>query len=160
LSWLDAVYKALVLLVIACPCALVISTPVTVVSGLAAGARRGILVKGGSHLEAARGLKAIALDKTGTITEGRPRLVEWQPWAGHDRDEAQALAASLVARSDHPVSKAIAEGLPAAARAAGSREPSMGARCCWATTAPCTSAACAGPRWKRRCAGKRRRAAP
>ena len=76
-TWMQAVYKALVLLVIACPCALVISTPVTIVSGLAAAARRGILIKGGIYLEEARKLKAIALDKTGTITEGKPRLVDW-----------------------------------------------------------------------------------
>ena len=68
-TWVQAAYKALVLLVIACPCALVISTPVTIVSGLAAAARRGILIKGGMYLEGARKLKAIALDKTGTITE-------------------------------------------------------------------------------------------
>jgi Cd2+/Zn2+-exporting ATPase len=74
-SWTQALYKALVLLVIACPCALVLATPVTVVSGLAAAARRGILIKGGVYLEEARKLRAIALDKTGTITEGKPRLV-------------------------------------------------------------------------------------
>lgn len=75
-DWLESIYKALVLLVIACLCALVISTPVTVVSGLSAAARRGILIKGGTFLEQARLLKAVALDKTGTITEGRPRLVD------------------------------------------------------------------------------------
>jgi Cd2+/Zn2+-exporting ATPase len=114
LGWMAALYKALVLLVIACPCALVISTPVTVVSGLAAAARRGILVKGGTHLEGARRLKAVALDKTGTLTEGRPRLVDWQ-LRDADAGEArvQRLAASLAARSDHPVSQAIAAGLPA-----------------------------------------------
>ncbi len=112
-TWLQAAYKALVLLVIACPCALVISTPVTVVSGLAAAARRGILIKGGVHLEGARRLKAIAFDKTGTITEGRPRLVEWSTLDGAaDRDRVAAIVASLAGHSDHPVSKAIAEGLP------------------------------------------------
>ena len=75
-TWMQALYKALVLLVIACPCALVISTPVTVVSGLAAAARRGILIKGGVYLEGARKLRAIALDKTGTITEGKPPVGE------------------------------------------------------------------------------------
>ncbi len=111
--WLQAVYKALVLLVIACPCALVISTPVTIVSGLAAAARRGILIKGGVHLEGARHLKAVALDKTGTITEGKPRLVEWNTFkSAADGDHVVAIAASLAGHSDHPVSKAIAEGLP------------------------------------------------
>lgn len=75
-SWHDAAYKALVLLVIACPCALVISTTVTVVSGLSAAAWRSILIKGGVHLENARLLKAVALDKTGTVTQGKPKLVE------------------------------------------------------------------------------------
>ena len=111
LTWLEALYKALVLLVIACPCALVISTPVTVVSGLAAGARRGILIKGGTYLEDARLLKAVALDKTGTITEGKPKLVKWQVWGGADETEVQQMAASLAVRSDHPVSKAIVQGL-------------------------------------------------
>lgn len=111
LTWLEALYKALVLLVIACPCALVISTPVTVVSGLAAAARRGMLIKGGTYLETARLLKAVALDKTGTVTEGKPRLVEWQPFANAQRDEVRRLALSLASRSDHPVSQAIAAGL-------------------------------------------------
>ncbi|MDP3857747.1 MAG: heavy metal translocating P-type ATPase [Stagnimonas sp.] len=111
LTWLEAIYKALVLLVIACPCALVISTPVTVVSGLAAGARRGILIKGGTYLEDARLLKAVALDKTGTITEGKPKLVEWKVWDGADEDLAKRAAASLASRSDHPVSRAIGQGL-------------------------------------------------
>ncbi|MBN8746207.1 putative cadmium-transporting ATPase [Xylophilus ampelinus] len=110
-AWLASIYKALVLLVIACPCALVISTPVTVVSGLTAAARRGILVKGGVHLETARRLRAVALDKTGTITAGKPVLVDWQPWGGADRARAAADAAHLAGRSDHPVSAAIAGGL-------------------------------------------------
>ncbi len=114
---IDAVYKALVLLVIACPCALVISTPVAIVSGLAAGARRGILIKGGVYLEQARRLKAVAFDKTGTLTAGRPKLMHWAPLAP-DADSGRAeslarVAAALAGHSQHPVSKAIAEGLPA-----------------------------------------------
>lgn len=115
LTWLEAIYKALVLLVIACPCALVISTPVTVVSGLSAAARRGILIKGGVYLEGARLLKAVALDKTGTITEGKPKLVAWKPWDGADEATVKHAAASLAARSDHPVSQAIAVNLADAA---------------------------------------------
>ena len=111
LTWQEAVYKALVLLVIACPCALVISTPVTVVSGLSAAARRGILIKGGTYLEDARLLKAVALDKTGTITEGKPKLVDWRVWGDADEAGVKQLAASLAARSDHPVSRAIVDGL-------------------------------------------------
>ena len=112
LTWMEALYKALVLLVIACPCALVIATPVTVVSGLASAARRGILIKGGVYLEEAHKLKAIALDKTGTITEGKPKLVARQILSKH-ASEAQILgwAADLASESDHPVSKAIAQGL-------------------------------------------------
>jgi Cd2+/Zn2+-exporting ATPase len=113
--WLESVYKALVLLVIACPCALVISTPVTVVSGLAAAARRGILIKGGVHLEQARRLRVMALDKTGTLTEGRPRLVTHEPLSpALPAAQALAMAKSLAARSDHPVSQALAAGLPQA----------------------------------------------
>lgn len=115
---LESVYKALVLLVIACPCALVISTPVTVVSGLAAAARRGILIKGGAYLEQARALRVVALDKTGTVTEGQPRLVASEI-VRDDADRARVLhvAYSLAARSDHPVSQAIAQGLAQGGRA-------------------------------------------
>ena len=112
ITWIQAIYKALVLLVIACPCALVVSTPVSVVSGLAAGARRGILIKGGVYLEEARKIKAVALDKTGTITEGKPTLVAFEPIdASIAREQLEQLAKSLAIRSDHPVSKAIAQGL-------------------------------------------------
>ncbi|MES2785740.1 MAG: heavy metal translocating P-type ATPase [Pseudomonadota bacterium] len=114
-TWLESIYKALVLLVIACPCALVISTPVTIVSGLSAAARRGILIKGGTFLEQARLLKAVALDKTGTITEGKPRLVDFKAWSGAEEGHAKRLASALASRSDHPVSKAIATGLAMAA---------------------------------------------
>ncbi|CAN5474017.1 hypothetical protein BH10PSE16_BH10PSE16_05060 [soil metagenome] len=106
-AWMDWVYKALVLLVIACPCALVISTPVTVVSGLAAAARRGILIKGGAYLEQGRQLRSLALDKTGTITQGKPVVTDVVT-LGSDENHALRLAASLAARSDHPVSGAVA----------------------------------------------------
>lgn len=113
--WLEAVYKALVLLVIACPCALVISTPVTVVSGLAAAAKRGILVKGGVYLEQARKLTVIGVDKTGTLTEGKPKLVAHQVLNGDAAGEpVLRVARSLATRSDHPVSKAVAAGLEGA----------------------------------------------
>lgn len=112
LSWMEALYKALVLLVIACPCALVIATPVTVVSGLASAARRGILIKGGVYLEDAHKIKAIALDKTGTITEGKPKLVTTEVLPS-SIPQIQVLqwASRLAGESDHPVSQAIAQGL-------------------------------------------------
>ncbi|MBF0294161.1 MAG: heavy metal translocating P-type ATPase [Magnetococcales bacterium] len=100
-------YNALVMLVVACPCALVISTPVTVVSGLAAGARRGILIKGGLYLEQAHALKAVALDKTGTLTHGRLAMTDCIVLGGHDRERVLRLAASLEAHSEHPVAAAI-----------------------------------------------------
>jgi len=101
-------YRALVLLVIACPCALVISTPVAIVSGLARGARDGILIKGGVHLENAGRIRALALDKTGTLTEGLPRVQ-------NAKNELIRIAASLEARSEHPLAQAIRDY----ARAAG-----------------------------------------
>ena len=107
-AWLPSIYMALVLLVIACPCALVISTPVTIVSGLAAAARHGILIKGGVYLEEGRKLKWLALDKTGTITHGRPVQTDFLAWGDADPAESRVLAASLAARSDHPVSRAVA----------------------------------------------------
>jgi Cd2+/Zn2+-exporting ATPase len=107
-------------LIIACPCALVISTPVTVVSGIGAASRRGILVKGGTALEAAGRLKALAFDKTGTLTEGRPVVSRVVALDGHDEAEAVRLAAALERRSEHPLAHAIltasedygANGLP------------------------------------------------
>ncbi|NMX89959.1 MULTISPECIES: heavy metal translocating P-type ATPase [unclassified Pseudomonas] len=104
--WFDWIYRALVLLVVACPCALVISTPVTIVSGLAAAARKGILIKGGVYLEAGYKLDYLALDKTGTITHGKPVQTDYLTLS--TQENAPALAASLAGRSDHPVSLAIA----------------------------------------------------
>lgn len=110
-DWLEWIYSALVLLVIACPCALVISTPVAVVSALASAARAGILIKGGVYLEQARQLDTIAFDKTGTLTQGQPKLVQLEIAVDSDLP-VQQLVASLAVRSDHPVSKAIYAGLP------------------------------------------------
>ncbi|NWB50008.1 heavy metal translocating P-type ATPase [Pseudomonas gingeri] len=107
--WFDWIYRALVLLVVACPCALVISTPVTIVSGLAAAARKGILVKGGVYLESGHKLDYLALDKTGTITHGKPVLTDYLALNPLFVETAPLIAASLAARSDHPVSLAIAK---------------------------------------------------
>ena len=110
------VYKALVMLVIACPCALVISTPVTVVSGLTAAARRGILVKGGQFLETGYRIKAIAVDKTGTLTMGKPAVTDVVAMDGGGRDAILLLAASLDANSAHPLAAAIVKAGPPADR--------------------------------------------
>ncbi len=126
-------YKALVMLVISCPCALVISTPVTVVSGLAAAARQGILVKGGLHLENGRLLKAVALDKTGTLTHGKPVVTDVIPLGGRTAEKMLALAAGVDAHSEHPVAAAIvaawrnpADGAVREVPAAGSFESLTG----------------------------------
>jgi len=107
-QWLEWIYRALVLLVVACPCALVISTPVSIVSGLAAAARKGILIKGGAYLENGRHLSHLALDKTGTLTYGKPQLTDQHLLVDADPATVVGLALSLAARSDHPVSQAIA----------------------------------------------------
>ncbi|MFZ2308566.1 MAG: heavy metal translocating P-type ATPase [Rhodoferax sp.] len=107
-AWFEWVYKALVLLVIACPCALVISTPVTIVSALAAAARQGILIKGGVYLEEGRKLAWLALDKTGTLTHGKPVQTDFFVLNGWQAADVRSLAASLASRSDHPVSRAVA----------------------------------------------------
>jgi Cd2+/Zn2+-exporting ATPase len=107
--WFDWIYRALVLLVVACPCALVISTPVTIVSGLAAAARKGILVKGGVYLEGGYKLDYLALDKTGTITHGKPVQTDYLSLDPTADESAPAIAAALAGRSDHPVSLAIAK---------------------------------------------------
>jgi Cd2+/Zn2+-exporting ATPase len=106
-SWSEWFYRALVLLVVACPCALVISTPVTVVSALAGAARRGILIKGGLHLENAGRARAIAIDKTGTLTHGVPDVVDVVALNGADPSTVLSLAASVEMRSEHALAGAI-----------------------------------------------------
>lgn len=100
-------YRGLVLLVIACPCALVISTPVSIVAALAASAHHGVLVKSGVHMETVGSLKAFAFDKTGTLTEGRPAVVEVVPLGTETTAQLLQLGAALEARSDHPLAQAI-----------------------------------------------------
>lgn len=106
-EWADWFYRALVLLVIACPCALVISTPVSIVASLASSARAGVLVKGGAYVELPARMRAIALDKTGTITRGEPEVVRVIPLGGHNETDLLARASALEARSTHPLARAI-----------------------------------------------------
>ena len=105
--WGASFYDALVLLVIACPCALVISTPVSVVCALASAARQGVLVKGGRLVEAPAGLRAMALDKTGTLTTGRPVVAQVIPFDHHDEHDLLCRAAAIETRSRHPLGEAI-----------------------------------------------------
>jgi Zn2+/Cd2+-exporting ATPase len=106
-AWMDWIYRALVLLVIACPCALVISTPVSIVSGLTAMARRGVLIKGGAYLEALGNLRALAVDKTGTITEGKPRVLNVIALDASPADDILRIAAAIDVHSTHPLAQAV-----------------------------------------------------
>jgi Cd2+/Zn2+-exporting ATPase len=130
-GWLDWLYRALVLLVISCPCALVISTPVAIVSALAAAARQGVLIKGGAHLERTAALRCVAFDKTGTLTRGEPIVVGIEALDGTDPAILLGLAASVESRSAHPVARAIvahaaASGVPARPAAAARDLPGRG----------------------------------
>jgi len=108
-SWSAWAYRALVLLVIGCPCALVISTPVSIVAALASSARNGVLIKGGAYVETPARLKAIAMDKTGTLTEGRPRVVRVLPQGEISERELMQIASTMESQNDHPLARAILE---------------------------------------------------
>jgi Cd2+/Zn2+-exporting ATPase len=101
------VYRALALLVIACPCALVISTPVSFVAALSAAARNGVLVKGGAHLERLAGMQIVAFDKTGTLTTGTPAVREVVPAGTASRADVLRFAAAVEAQSEHPIGRAV-----------------------------------------------------
>jgi Cd2+/Zn2+-exporting ATPase len=121
-SWHDSIYRALVLLVVSCPCALVISTPVSVVAALAGAARKGVLIKGGTHLERTSGVRCVAFDKTGTLTRGTPQVVGVVPVNGAAETAIVAMAASVERRSTHPIAHAIVSHAAARAIAAAPAE--------------------------------------
>jgi len=106
-DWNTWLYRACVLLIIACPCALVISTPVSIVAGLTALARRGVLVKGGAHLETIGRLKGLAVDKTGTITEGKPQVLGVELLGSATMSQVLGVAAAIDEHSAHPLAKAV-----------------------------------------------------
>jgi Cd2+/Zn2+-exporting ATPase len=108
-DWQEWTYRALVLLVIGCPCALVISTPVSIVAALAAAARNGVLIKGAAFVEAPGNLKAVAMDKTGTLTEGEPRVTEVRVESGITERELLEIAAGIESQSDHPLARAVVD---------------------------------------------------
>lgn len=116
LSWSQAFYRAMALLVAASPCALALGTPAAILAGVAQAARSGVLVKGGAHMEAMGKIRALALDKTGTLTKGKPEVTDLRPVAGRSASELLRLAAAVEGRSQHPLAAAVvrraeAEGL-------------------------------------------------
>jgi len=106
-GWEDWAYRALVLLVISCPCALVVSTPVAIVSGITRATRDGVLIKGGAFLELAGKVRAVIFDKTGTLTEGRPVVAETVVLSDRPAEHVLALAAALESHSNHPLAAAV-----------------------------------------------------
>lgn len=125
-------YRALVVLVVSCPCALVISTPVSIVSAITRATRDGVLIKGGAHLETAARIRAVALDKTGTLTSGTPEVTDLVPLADDHAPELLVRAADLAFHSNHPAARAVAnaggDGVPRSAVADFEDLPGKGLR--------------------------------
>ncbi len=113
-AWRDWTYRSLVLLVVSCPCALVVSTPVAIVSGITRATRDGVLIKGGAFLELAGKVRAVVFDKTGTLTEGRPAVAETVPLGSEPAERVLSLAAALEANSNHPLAAAVVAAAPPA----------------------------------------------
>ncbi|MBE3519909.1 MAG: cadmium-translocating P-type ATPase [Firmicutes bacterium] len=109
MPWKPWVYRGLTLLIVSCPCALVVSTPATVISAIARAASKGVLIKGGTHLETLGVVKAVAFDKTGTLTTGKVRVSDVVPAEGFTRSDVLAMAASVESRSEHPLAQAVTE---------------------------------------------------
>jgi len=128
-GWREWMYRSLTLLVISCPCALVVSTPVAIVSGITRATRDGILVKGGAFLERAAGVRVVAFDKTGTLTEGRPVVAEVVGIDGEDPAQMMTSAAAVEAHSNHPLAGAVVAAVQEIPSATDVREePGRGAR--------------------------------
>ena len=132
-GWLYGLLNAVAVLIIACPCALGLATPVSLVTGIGRGAQAGVLVKDAAALERLAGATTLLIDKTGTLTEGRPRVVAVQPAAGFSEEELLALAAAAESPSEHPLARAIvhaaqARSLAVPAATAFAAEPGAGVR--------------------------------
>src|SRR5437762_11165250 len=112
-AWITAIVAAMAVLVVACPCALGLATPTAIMVGTGKGAEQGILIKGGESLERIQAIRAVLLDKTGTITRGKPALTDVFAFPGYQEDEVLRLAAIAEQGSEHPLASAIVEGAKA-----------------------------------------------